>query len=154
MKRGIIPLEQALAEPNLPPGREEILQLEAEVGKLPQVDCPVRHFFAKGLYIREITIPKGVVLVGYVHMEECVTTLAKGSILIADGDKTMHLTAPFTMSCVAGTKKAGYALEESVWIDSYANPDDERDIGVLEARYTASSHQDYLTRTQLLLEKS
>jgi hypothetical protein len=80
--------------------------------------------------------------------------LAKGSIVVTQGTEVVQLTAPFTGFYDAGTKKAIYAVEESVWMDAYANPDDERDIEVLEARYTASSHQEFLHRVQPLLEKS
>jgi hypothetical protein len=150
----LLPLEVTLAEPGLPPGRAAILRLENEITKLPQAECPIRHFFAKGVFVREITIPKGVVLTGCIHMFECVSTLAKGSIVVTQGTEVVQLTAPFTGFYDAGTKKAIYAVEESVWMDAYANPDDERDIEVLEARYTASSHQEFLHRVQPLLEKS
>jgi hypothetical protein len=63
------------------------------------------------------------------------------------------MTAPLTMLCAAGTKKAGYCLEEVIWVDSYPNPDDERDIDVLENRLMTNSHSDYLKRTTQLLEK-
>lgn len=149
----ILPLEEALAEPGLPEGREELIRLEQEVALMPQANCPLRHFFAKGLYIRELTVPKGVVLTGAIHLVECVSVVAKGVILISDGAFTVRLEAPFTMIVPAGTKKAGFALEETVWIDSYPNPDDERDIEVLEQRYMTNSQKDYLTRTNQLLEQ-
>jgi hypothetical protein len=153
VKGDLLPLEQLLTDPDLPAGRDAVLRLEAEIAKLPQVEFPLRHFFAKGLYIREISIPAGHVLTGYIHTQECVTTLAKGRVLMTEGEEMKELTAPHTGSYAAGTKKAIFAIEDAVWIDSYANPDDERDLEVLHDRYTAKSHREYLTRTNLLLEK-
>jgi quercetin dioxygenase-like cupin family protein len=149
-----VPLEQALAESDLPAGRAELLRLEAAIAKAPQVDLPLRELFVKGLYVRELTIPKGIVVTGHIHMTECITTLAKGRILLTEGDGVREIEAPFTGCFAAGTKKAVYALEDSVYVDAYANPDDERDSDKLEAHFLAKSHQDYLTRTALLLEKS
>jgi hypothetical protein len=149
-----MPLEEALAEPDLPPGREGILRLESEIAKMPQVECPLRHIFSKGLYVREFIIPKGVILTGAIHLQECITTLAKGKVLMTEGGEAVCLTAPYVNSFAAGTKKAIFALEDSVWIDAYPNPDDERDTDVLEDRLMTNSHLDYLTRPELLLEKS
>ena len=120
---------------------------------MPQVECPLRHFFAKGLYIRELTIPAGVALTGAIHLVDCISVMSQGKILVSDGEKAVCMTAPLTMFCAAGTKKAGYCLEEVIWVDSYPNPDDERDIDVLENRLMTNSHSDYLKRTTQLLEK-
>ncbi len=127
-------------------GREAIVRLEQAVGKLPQFDCPLKHYFVDGIYVREIFIPAGVVLVGYIHMQPCVTTVSAGRILIADGEATREVYAPFTMACPPGSKKAGYALEDTVWSDAYLNLDNETDIEKLEARLTANSHEEFLSR--------
>ena len=136
----LLPLEQLLAEPNLPPGREVVLRFEAEVAKLPQSEPQLRHFFVKGVYVKEITIPKDHVLTSYIHMADCVSTMAKGRMVVTDGVNTLIMTAPCTFVCPAGSKKAGISLEDTVWLDSYANPDDEQDLDVLLTRYTANSH--------------
>lgn len=134
-------------------GRDKILRLEAAIGALPQYVCPVKHYFADGLYVREIFIPAGCALVGYIHTQECVTTVSKGAIIIADGEhEPIAVTAPFTKTCAAGTKKAGFALQDTIWTDSYANRDNERDIDTLERRLTANTHAEYLAGVQKRLE--
>lgn len=130
--------------------REKILNLEREIAKLPQYECPLRHFFADGVYVREITIHAGVALVGYIHMQACVTTVSKGKIIIADGDSTRIIEAPFTMAVPPGSKKAGYALEDTVWSDAYANPSNETDLDVLESQMTAETHEEFERRFNLL----
>lgn len=135
---------------NLPDGRHNILRLEHAVSKLRQHTCELRHYFVDGLYVREIHIPAGCVIVGYIHMQPCITTVSKGRILINDGTGVMDISAPFTVAVAAGSKKAGYALEDTVWSDAYCNPDNERDIDKLEARLTADTHQQYLERSGAL----
>jgi len=134
-----------------PIAREQIVRLENAVAKLPQYECPVKHYFVDGLYVREIAIPAGCVLVGYIHMQPCITTLSKGTILISDGGNTVRLSAPFTTTVAPGTKKAGYALTDVIWSDAYINPDNERDIDKLEARLTANTHEEYLLRSNEML---
>jgi len=131
--------------------RDRIVRLEQAVAKLPQYDCPVKHYFVDGLYVREISIPAGCILVGYIHMQPCITTLSKGTILISEGDNTVKLSAPFTTTVAPGSKKAGYALTDVIWSDAYVNPDNERDIDRLEARLTANTHAEYLTRRNEML---
>lgn len=131
-----------------PVGRKKIVDLEHEVAKLPQYECPLKHYFAEGLYVREIFIPAGCVLVGYVHMQDCVTTISKGVIAINDGELTTVLRAPFTKTVPAGSKKAGYALEDTIWCDAYVNPDNDRSIEKLEARLTANTHAEFLFRLE------
>lgn len=130
----------------VPAGRDQVLALEREVAKLPQFEFPLRHFFVDGLYVREIFIPSGAVLVGYIHTQPCITTVSRGEIIIYDGEDRVTVRAPFTVCVPAGTKKAGFALQDTVWSDAYANPDNERDIPTLEARLTANTHEDYLLR--------
>jgi len=150
-----VPFDESWHEsgvPALPAGRGKILRLEQALAKMPQFECPLKHYFADGLYVREIFIPAGVALVGYIHMRECITTVSQGEIAIFDGDKTIVIRAPFTLAVPPGSKKAGYALTDTVWSDAYANADNERDIAKLEARLTADTHADYLARTRLRLE--
>lgn len=143
----------AAPPPPLDPGAHaRLLRFEHMLAGKPQHECPVHHYFADGVYCREIFIREGVALVGYIHMRACITTVSQGEIAIFDGDKTVVIRAPFTLAVPPGSKKAGYALSDTVWSDAYANADNERDIAKLEARLTADTHADYLVRTRFRLE--
>lgn len=128
--------------------RARLLRFEERLAQMPQRDLPVHHYFADGLYSREITIPAGVALVGYIHMQDCITTVSRGVIMIGDGEQPRLFSAPYTLAVPAGTKKAGWALRDTVWTDCYANPDNERRIDVLEARLTAGTHAEFLQRLE------
>jgi hypothetical protein len=55
---------------NIQPKRDMkamVVSLECEIGKLPQVELPVEHFFIPHVYARQMTIFKGAALVGRVH---------------------------------------------------------------------------------------
>ncbi|MFM0102002.1 SET domain-containing protein-lysine N-methyltransferase [Paraburkholderia rhynchosiae] len=125
------PCAQSL--PSKPVTREDVLRLEGEINKLPQVDCPVRHFFAPGIYAREMTIPAGVVLTGAVHRHEHLCTVAKGRIAVSTDEGMKELAAGATLVSLPGAKRVGYAIEETVWVTYHPNPTNERDIDKLLA---------------------
>lgn len=113
--------------------RERLDTLEAELLKLPQVEIPPRHYFAKGLYAREITIPKGTLLTGKIHTGQHINIISKGDITVLTEHGPKRVKAPCTLISPPGTKRAGYAHEETVWTTIHANPTDETDPDVLES---------------------
>lgn len=113
--------------------RDDVFRLEGEISKLPQVDCPVRHFFAPGIYGREMTIPAGVVLTGAVHRHEHLCTVSKGRIAVSTDEGMKELCAGATIVSAPGAKRVGYAIEETVWITYHPNPTNERDLDKLLA---------------------
>jgi hypothetical protein len=127
-----------------PLARQALVLFESELGRLPQVKLTVKHYFAEGLYCRQMFIPKGCALVGYIHRQDCISVVAKGLLVISDGARSTILKPPMVMAVPKGSKKAGYAMEDSVFIDVYVITDGERDIDKLEARLTADTHEDYL----------
>lgn len=126
------------------PLRDRVERLEAALECVPQVDCPVRHFFAPGLMAREITIPAGVVLVGAVHRTENLAVLSKGRMLLATEQGPVEITAPHILTVMPGDKNSATALEECVWTNFLANPTNETDIGRLVEMFTESKASDLI----------
>lgn len=107
-------------------------------------DCPVRNLFTPGEYRREITIPAGVVLIGAEHKTRHLNILSRGRIVVWTEAGMCELVAPFEFWSEPGTKRAGYALEESVWTTVHENPDDETDLETLCQRLTTSEFADLM----------
>lgn len=122
--------------------REKVDRLELEMNNLPQVDCPVRHYFAPGLYAREISIPKGTVITGAVHKVENLVVLSAGKLQLVTEDGPVEITAPHTMTCKPGAKNAAVALEDSVWTNFFATT--ETDIDKLVELLTESKASELL----------
>ena len=101
---------------------------------MPQLEITTRHHFAKGLYAREIVIPAGCVLTGKVHSGEHLNIVSKGRIAVWTEDGMREVSAPFTMVSRPGTKRVGLAIEETVWTTIHANPTDDTDLALLEAK--------------------
>lgn len=124
--------------------REKVEALEQSMYTLEQADCPVRHYFAPGMYAREITIQKGVTLVGAIHKTENLCVLSKGKLQLVTEAGTVIIEAPHTLICKAGAKNAAFALEDSVWTNFLANPDNETDTDKLVEVFTHSKASELL----------
>ncbi|MDR8069431.1 hypothetical protein [Burkholderia cenocepacia] len=134
--------------------RKKVAALEAEVRKLPQVDCPVRHHFAPGIYAREMTIPAGVVATGAVHKTEHLTIISKGRLHITTDDGMREFAAPAIFKSMPGTKRAAYAIEEAVLTTIHAT--DTTDLDELVEELTESTSRQLLggsENLQLLNER-
>ena len=134
--------------------QEKVRALEEQVNKLPQVDCPLRHYFAPGMYAREISIPKGTVVTGAIHKTENLVILSKGRLQLVTDDGSIEIAAPFTLTCRPGIKNAVYALEDSVWTNFF--PTHETDLDLLVEILTESKTADLLggpNNKQLLVQE-
>jgi hypothetical protein len=94
-------------------------------------NCPLKHSFAEGVYVREIFIPKGTVMTGKIHRHSHPNFLMKGEVVVVteDGGKE-HLKAPLSMISKAGTKRVIYAIEDTVWITVHVT--EETDLKKIE----------------------
>lgn len=118
--------------------RRKLYALEAEVAKLPQVELPLEHHFADGVYVRTMFIPKGTCLTGKVHRHDCVN-IVHGDISVATENGARRITAlgaPQRFTSPAGTKRAGYAHEDTYWTTVHANPKNQQDLKALEDELT------------------
>lgn len=117
----------------LQPSRAKIEALEGFMLDQPQVEIPVVHRFAPGLYIREITIPADTLMTGRVHKFEHFSAMVSGemSTLIDGTIKRVSGYQPFIAP--AGTKRVGYTHTPVVWVTCHHNPENLRDIEQIEA---------------------
>lgn len=128
--------------------QQAVLRLERELGKLPQVELPIRHFFIKspvpvtGGYAREMTIFQGTALVGRVHKHPCINIISKGDISVTTDEGVKRIQAPYTFVSPAGTKRAGYAHEETLWTTIHLT--DETDTEKIEDDLGTVTHEEYL----------
>lgn len=121
--------------------RERIARLEEVMRQAPQADFPLKHTFVPGVYAREIFIPKGSCIVGKIHRHEHLNFISSGEVSMLTPEGIQHIKGPCTMVSKAGTKRALYAHEDTVWTTIHANPDDERDLEKIESYVIAESYE-------------
>lgn len=122
--------------------RQKVLALEAEMKHRPQLDLPINHHFAPGLYARELFIPKGTLLTGKIHKTEHLNVMAAGEMSVLVGDEIRRVKAPFVVVSKPGTKRIALAHEDSVWITFH--PTDETDVPSLERLLVCDTDEEYL----------
>lgn len=86
-------------------------------------EAQVEHDFCAGLYARTLTVKKGQVVVGALHAQESILTVRKGCALLADGDKVVMVTSGFQTILPIGKMCITYAIEDTIFTNYSANPD-------------------------------
>lgn len=127
---------------------EKIERLEGAMLALPQVDCPIDHFFASGVYVRQMSAPAGTLIVGHEHRFEHVCILLKGSMTVATPEGVKTVSAPLTFIAPPG-RKVALVLEDIVFHNVHAT--DERDLDKIEEQIVIKS--DIHNETHALLER-
>lgn len=122
------------------PTRAGLLQAEAFMKTLPQVDCPVRHHFAPGVYAREMAAAAGTLIVGKIHKQTHLIFFLKGSGYIATENGREYFSAPHTAITPAGTKRAIFAETDILW--TAIHPTDKTDLAEIEAEVIATSYEE------------
>jgi len=134
-----------LAARSIPnPHIERLERLQSAIESEPQVDCPIRHHFAPGIYAREMNIRQGTAVVGAVHRTRNMISVSKGRLIVASEQGPREVCAGETFICEPGQKNAVLAMEDSRWTNYHHNPDDETDLAVLANRYTLASADELL----------
>jgi hypothetical protein len=114
---------------------DKIDALTSALLEMPQAEIVTDHTFLPSVYERKITVPPSCILTGAPHKTNYKVRLEKGTIAVNIGDKVKTLTAPLEFDACAGEQRVGWVFdEEVVWVDIYDNPDNCKDIEVLEER--------------------
>lgn len=118
---------------------DPIAELEIQMLQGPQIDLPVTHHFAPGVYVREGVLKAGNLIMGHAHKEAGISVIFKGKALLRMGDVTREITGPCMFRSEAGVRKTLYIIEDLHMCNIHGNPDNETDMAVLTQRYVAPS---------------
>jgi len=129
----------------------KLFVIEEGLKKLPQVSIPKRHYFSSGIYAREIDIAKGSLIIGMLHKHSQINIVSKGEISVLTEDGWKRVKAPYTFESPAGTKRAGYAHEDTVWTTFIGT--EEKDPEKMDDLLTIGSYQEFLEVKTLLLQE-
>jgi hypothetical protein len=132
--------------------RDDLERFQAAVAGQPQAEFPVEHSFANGMVARAIFIPKHGCLVGAIHKFAHFNFVSKGDIsVVAEGISNRVQAGWFGVGS-PGTKRAGFAHEDTVWIT--VERTDETDLVKIYDACVTKTHAEYLSfADSLKLEK-
>ena len=127
--------------------RDRISALEASMRPHEQIDMQLTHVFAPGAYARTIVLPKGIVVVGKIHRHAHLNIVSSGHVTVVTEFGRMDIRGPHIFTSKAGTKRALYTHEETVWTTVHLT--DKTDLAEIESEIIA---KDYSELSQALVE--
>lgn len=104
---------------------------------------PLTHSFSDGVYIREMSMLQGGVVIGKIHNRSHTWFLMKGKIKVATEDGAVTYSAPTYVNAKAGAKRVIIAIEDSVFVNVHPNPDNITDTDKLEDILTCKDYNEY-----------
>lgn len=102
-------------------------RIREAVAELPQVSAEPAHYFADGLYARELVIPKDFMVVGKIHLTGHINVLLEGTIDVMTELGVERYTAPAVIVSQAGEQKIGHAITETTWLTIHATTETDLD---------------------------
>jgi len=133
--------------------REKILNFQQVlIDKADEVDIvthqdsthfPLKHTFADGIYVRQMSMARGSVVVGAIHKHLHVWFLLTGHISVATEEHVEDYVAPCYVVATPGTKRVIRANEESIFVNIHKNPTNTQDIQQLEKDIVAKDFKEY-----------
>ena len=104
---------------------------------------PLKHTFADGIYVRQMSMGKDTLVVGAIHNHLHVWFLMSGVITVATEDTSEEYIAPCYVVSTPGTKRVIYANEDSVFVNVHKNPTNCEDIRMLEQEIVSATFEEY-----------
>lgn len=109
--------------------REDIVELESTIksltNSLGEDPFPLEHFYAKGMYCRQLTIPKGYFVVGKIHKYSHFVFYLSGDVSVVSEFGRERISKPCIRVSPEGAKRAFYAHEETVMLTVHATEETE-----------------------------
>jgi hypothetical protein len=118
------------------PKAQKIEALLPQLRAMPQVECTEKHYFGPGMYVKEVTMPAGSIIVGKPHKTEHLCVMLQGRMeLLKDDGSIVELVAPATFVGKPG-RKIARIIETVVFQNIFAT--DETDVEKLEHMFVES----------------
>ena len=117
------------------PTREKIQRLQ-ETMLLMQTDQPEpQHFFAPGMYMRELVVPAGMLMVGKIHKHAHFLMVLKGKAEVISEFGRMIVEAGHLSVSPSGVKRVVLALENTQFVTVHVNKNDSQDLEIIESEH-------------------
>ena len=102
-----------------------------------------KHTFADSVYVRQMTIEKGEIILGAIHKHLHMCFLLKGHLTFANESGVKEYTAPCYIVSDPGVKRVLYAHEDSLWYNTHQNISNTENVDQLEKELVALSYEEY-----------
>lgn len=104
---------------------------------------PLKHSFSEGVYIREMFMPMGGLVIGKLYKISHTWFLLSGELEVATDKGNEYYIGPCYVNAPEGTKRVLHAVTDVVFVNVYPNPKNIIDTDKLEEILTCSSYKEY-----------
>ena len=104
---------------------------------------PLKHSFSEGVYIREMFMPKGGLVIGKLYKISHTWFLLYGELEVATDEGNEYYVGPCYVNAPEGTKRVLHAVSDVIFVNVYPNPENIIDTDKLEEILTCSSYKEY-----------
>ena len=104
---------------------------------------PLKHSFSEGVYIREMFMPKGGLVIGKLYKISHTWFLLSGELEVATDEGNEYYIGPCYVNAPEGTKRVLHAVSDVIFVNVYPNPENITDTDKLEEILTCSSYKEY-----------
>ena len=104
---------------------------------------PLKHSFADGIYVRQMSMKKESAVVGAIHNHLHVWFLLTGNITVTTENAQEHFIAPCYVVSTPGVKRVIFANEDSIFVNIHKNPSNTQDLNELEAEIVSKNYEEY-----------
>ena len=105
--------------------------------------APIKHTFADGVYIRQMDMKEGSIVVGAIHKHLHAWFLLTGHVTVTTEDTTEDYAAPCYVVSTPGVKRVILANEDSIFVNVHKNPSNTQNIDELEKEIVALNYEEY-----------
>lgn len=124
-----------------------IATLAKVMATMPQMEAPVNHYFSDGVYVREIFMPKGMVIVGKIHKTKHLNIVQHGHCLVVTPTRKFEVRGPVTFESHPGEQKVVYMLTDVLW--STVHVTESTDLAEIEEQVISSEYDEELVQKLL-----
>lgn len=117
------------------PTREKIQRLQETMLPMQTKQPEPQHFFAPGMYMRELVVPAGMLMVGKIHKHAHFLMVLKGKAEVISEFGRMIVEAGHLSVSPAGVKRVVLALENTQFVTVHVNKNDSQDLEIIEAEH-------------------
>jgi hypothetical protein len=104
---------------------------------------PLKHSFSEGVYIREMFMPKGGLVIGKLYKISHTWFLLSGELEVATDEGGEYYIGPCYVNAPEGTKRVLHAVSDVIFVNVYPNPENITDTNKLEEILTCPSYKEY-----------
>lgn len=128
--------------------RISLLRMERAMRKDPRTVpgsfFPLEHTFAHGMYIRQIFVPAGFLVLTYIHKQSHPAFLLQGDVTVIEENGNRRIQAPKSFITKAGTQRLCFCHTDTIWTTVHLNLNNEKDIDKIEDEIYALHYNELL----------